>query len=67
MELVTRLLEIGSTSAEGKRLSAELRLLNRTARARPVAAPIDVYHSLRQALVPRDRLEGGPGSSPFTT
>jgi glycosyltransferase involved in cell wall biosynthesis len=57
MELVTRLLEIGSTSAEGKRLSAELRLLNRTARARPVAAPIDVYHSLRQALVPRDRLQ----------
>jgi hypothetical protein len=57
--IVTRLLEIGSTSAEGKRLSAELRLLNRTARGRPVAGPIDVYHSLRQALVPRDRLEAG--------
>jgi len=56
-ELVTHLLELDPTSVEGKRLSAELRLLNRTARPQPVAGSVDVYHSLRQALVPRDRLE----------
>ena len=56
VELVDRLLGAGETSAEGKRLSAELRLLNRTARPRPLPQVFDVYHSLRQALVPQDRV-----------
>jgi glycosyltransferase involved in cell wall biosynthesis len=60
MELVTRLLEIGSTSAEGKRLSAELRLLNRPP-VRDRSLLHDVYHSAAGPRSPRSPRGAGPG------
>ena len=56
IDLVDRVLGADSASAEGRRLSAELRLLNRTARARPLGQEFDVYHSLRHPLVSRERV-----------
>ena len=56
IDLVDRLLAADALSAEGKRLSAELKLLNRAARPRPIAERFDVYHSLRQPLPAPDRV-----------
>ena len=56
IDLVDRVLGADASSAEGRRLSAELRLVNRTARARSLSEEFDVYHSLRHALVGRERV-----------
>ena len=57
IDLVERVLAADPETGEGRRLSAELRLANRMARARPLAGRFDVYHSLRQPLAARERVD----------
>jgi len=54
--LVDRLTAADERDPATARLRAEVALLNRTARPRSIAGPVDVYHSMRQPLASRDRV-----------
>jgi glycosyltransferase involved in cell wall biosynthesis len=54
--LVDRLMAADERDSVTARLRAELALVNRTARPRSIASPVDVYHSIRQPLAGRDRI-----------
>ena len=56
IHLMDRLMAAGQQDPGSTRLRAEVALVNRMARARPVGGPVDVYHSLRQPLASRDRV-----------
>ena len=56
MHLVDRLMAANERDSATARLRAELALVNRTAHARSISSPVDVYHSLRQPLANRDRV-----------
>jgi glycosyltransferase involved in cell wall biosynthesis len=56
INLMDRLLAAHEHDPATAKLRAEVGLLNRLARPRPMAGPVDVYHSLRQPLASRDRI-----------
>jgi glycosyltransferase involved in cell wall biosynthesis len=56
INLMDRLLAADERDPATAKLRAEVGLLNRLARPRPMAGPVDVYHSLRQPLASRDRI-----------
>ena len=56
ISLMDRLLAGDENDPATARLRAEVGLLNRVARPRPIADTVDVYHSIRQPLAPRDRI-----------
>jgi glycosyltransferase involved in cell wall biosynthesis len=56
VSLMDRLLAADENDAGTAKLRAEVGLLNRMARPRPLAGPADVYHSIRQPLATRDRI-----------
>jgi glycosyltransferase involved in cell wall biosynthesis len=56
MSLLDRLMAADESDSATARLRAELALVNRLARPRPVVEHIDVYHSIRQPLASRDRI-----------
>ena len=57
MALVDELEGEGQGTSAGKRIAAELALVNRLARPLPVAPAVDVYHSLRYPLESRARVD----------
>lgn len=56
INLMDRLLAADKNDPATAKLRAEIGLLNRMARPRPIAGAVDVYHSLRQPLASRDRI-----------
>ena len=56
MSLVEVAVASGEDSPDGSRAIMEVGFLNRLAQPQPVAGSFDVYHSLRPALVGRDRV-----------
>jgi glycosyltransferase involved in cell wall biosynthesis len=56
VSLMDRLMAADAPDSATARLRAELALLNRMARPRPIAGEVDVYHSIRQPLAGRDRV-----------
>ena len=56
IDLVDRLMSSGERDPATARLRAEVALLNRMARPRSIAGPVDIYHSIRQPLASPDRL-----------
>ena len=54
--LTDRLMAADEHDPMSAKLRAEVGLLNRLARARPLAGPVDVYHSIRQPMASRDRI-----------
>ena len=56
MSLMDRLLAADEHDPATARLRAEVALLNRMARPRSIAGPVDIYHSIRQPLASRERV-----------
>jgi glycosyltransferase involved in cell wall biosynthesis len=56
IDLMERLLATDERDSAHARLRAEVGLLNRMARPRPIGDPVDIYHSIRQPLAARDRV-----------
>jgi len=54
--LIDRLMAADETDTATARLRAEVALMNRMARPRSIASPVDVYHSIRQPLASRERV-----------
>jgi glycosyltransferase involved in cell wall biosynthesis len=57
MRLIDRLMAADERDAATARLRAEVALVNRMARPRSIAGRVDVYHSIRQPLASRDRVD----------
>jgi glycosyltransferase involved in cell wall biosynthesis len=55
-EVMDRLMAGDERDPATARLRAEVALVNRMARPRPIGGPVDVYHSMRQPLASRDRV-----------
>jgi hypothetical protein len=56
IDLVDRLMSSAERDPATARLRAEVALLNRMARPRSIAGPVDIYHSIRQPLASPDRV-----------